>query len=232
MPFDTANIPEPLVSAYREGRCAILVGAGASVGAGLPTWKRLLELMIAEAEKLRLVKGDELAEYEALVDDSTKFLMLAGSVKEDLRSNFDAFVEATFITPMPERPRYTRPSCGRLAQIRNHDKLRYSARTRLSKKRQIQISGLHIQGHGRNLASTCEREFFMLKAHGDAAKPGDGIILTEIDYRELLYRQRAYQSLLASMFSLFTIVFVGASLADPEIRLLLGYLVDKFAPTG
>lgn len=33
------------------------------------------------------------------------------------------------------------------------------------------------------------------------------------------------------MFSMFTIVFVGASLVDPEVRLLLGYLADEFAPT-
>lgn len=101
MPFNSSNIPGPLVAAYREGRCAMLVGAGASVGAGLPTWKQLLEKMIEEGERLRLVKGDRLTEYKKLVGDSSKFLMIAGGLKEDLGSNFDGFIESTFMTPMP-----------------------------------------------------------------------------------------------------------------------------------
>ena len=40
MAFDPIRIPDNLVAAYREQRCALLVGAGASMGAGLPSWKR------------------------------------------------------------------------------------------------------------------------------------------------------------------------------------------------
>jgi hypothetical protein len=32
------------------------------------------------------------------------------------------------------------------------------------------------------------------------------------------------------MFTMFTIVFVGASMTDPEIMLLLNYIADSFAP--
>lgn len=232
MAFDQTKIPAPLVSAYREGRCAILVGAGASVGAGLPTWKRLLEMMIEEGERLRLIKGEKLAEYRALVDDSTKFLMLAGSVKEDLGSNFDEFVEATFITPMPE-PTALHEAIVRADQLKFAITTNYDILLELAyqKSGRYGLQACTFKNTGEIQRRLAKREFFILKAHGDGAKAGDGIILTEIDYRELLYRQRAYQSLLASMFSLFTIVFVGASLADPEIRLLLGYLADEFAPT-
>jgi len=232
MAFDPANIPEPLVSAYREGRCAILVGAGASVGAGLPTWSGLLQRMIAEGERLRLIKGDKLAEYKALVGDSAKFLMLAGSLKEDLASNFDEFIEATFITPKPE------PTALHAAIVRaTHLKFVITTNYDILLELAYQKGGTYglpvctFKDTGEIQRRLYKREFFILKAHGDAAKAGNGIILTEIDYRELLYRQRAYQSLLAAMFSMFTIVFVGASLVDPEIRLLLGYLADEFAPT-
>jgi hypothetical protein len=33
-------------------------------------------------------------------------------------------------------------------------------------------------------------------------------------------------------FSMFTIVFAGASMSDPEVNLLLNYVADKFAPTN
>ena len=38
--------------------------------------------------------------------------------------------------------------------------------------------------------------------------------------------------LLSAMFTMFTIIFVGASMTDPEIRLLLGYIADAFAPNA
>ena len=38
MAFDLARIPEKLKHAYAAKRCSILVGAGASAGAGLPLW--------------------------------------------------------------------------------------------------------------------------------------------------------------------------------------------------
>lgn len=76
------------------------------------------------------------------------------------------------------------------------------------------------------------REFFILKAHGDASRLGNGIILTETDYREIIYRHRAYQSLLSAMFTMFTVVFVGASMTDAELKLLLNYISDAFATTS
>ena len=75
------------------------------------------------------------------------------------------------------------------------------------------------------------RKFFILKAHGDAEKPGNGIILTVADYRRL-GSERAYQSLLASIFTLQTIFFVGVSLSDPELTVLLDYLSDTFEAGG
>jgi hypothetical protein len=232
MAFDRADIPGPLVSAYRECRCALLVGAGASVGAGLPTWKTLLELMISQAEQLRLIKNDRVSEYRALVGDSSKFLMIAGGLKEDLASNFDEFIESTFITPAPT-PTVLHEAIvqAKLLQFvitTNYDILLEQA---YQKDGRYGLPVCTFRDTGEIQRRLYRREFFLLKAHGDALKAGNGIILTEIDYRELLYRQRAYQSMLAAMFSMFTIVFVGASLTDPEIRLLLGYLADEFAPT-
>ena len=34
------------------------------------------------------------------------------------------------------------------------------------------------------------------------------------------------------MFTMFTIVFVGASMTDPEIMLLLNYIADAFTPSS
>jgi len=59
MAFDATRIPDKLKQAYKEKRCAVLVGAGASAGAGLPMWGQLLNLMITEAEHHLVISGDK-----------------------------------------------------------------------------------------------------------------------------------------------------------------------------
>jgi hypothetical protein len=75
------------------------------------------------------------------------------------------------------------------------------------------------------------RKFFILKAHGDVDRKSE-IVLTERDYRDIIYRSQGYQSALAAIFTTRTVLFVGVSLNDPEARLLLGYLHDAFHGSG
>ncbi|MFP3648196.1 hypothetical protein SB822_56115, partial [Paraburkholderia sp. SIMBA_054] len=99
--FDAARIPENLKEAYRQKRCALLVGAGASVGAGLPNWGGLLEKMIAAAEAHAVISAERISEYRALVVDPSKFLMIASALKDDLGPYFDGFIRNTFVAPKP-----------------------------------------------------------------------------------------------------------------------------------
>jgi SIR2-like domain len=230
MPFDAARLPDNLKQAYREKRCAVLVGAGASAGAGLPLWGGLLDQMIHEAEIHRVIPVDKAAEYRALRNDTSKFLMIAAGLKDDIRPYFDEFIEKVFITPKPQ------PTEMHKALVKA-DRFQFLITTNYDT-----IIERAYRASGKDDVSTCtfsdsgelqrrlsKREFFILKAHGDAAKLGNGIVLTETDYREIIYRQRAYQSLLSAMFTMFTIVFVGASMTDPEVKMLLSFIADAFA---
>ncbi len=91
MTFDPARIPDRLKEAYAANRCAVLVGAGASAGAGLPLWGALLENMVAAGESHRVVNADKAAEYRHLLKNPGKYLMVASGLKEDLGSYFDEF---------------------------------------------------------------------------------------------------------------------------------------------
>ena len=79
--------------------------------------------------------------------------------------------------------------------------------------------------------SLWKQEFFILKAHGDISKKSS-IILTEKDYRTIVYSSPGYRALLAAIFTTKTILFLGASLSDPEILLLLRSLHDAFQGSG
>ncbi|MER8464528.1 SIR2 family protein [Mesorhizobium sp. M1396] len=231
MAFDLARIPDKLKDAYRKNRCAVLVGAGASAGAGLPVWGTLLEKMIAEGERHLVVESGKAKEYRQLLSDPSKYLMVASGLKEDIHLYFDEFIESSFIAPKPKPTDFHRAlvSLDRLQFVltTNYDTIIERAYRSAGDE---DVPVLTFKEVGELQRRLSKREFFILKAHGDAAKVGNGIILTEIDYRNILYRQRAYQSLLSAMFTMFTIVFVGASMTDPEIKLLLNYIADAFAP--
>jgi len=76
------------------------------------------------------------------------------------------------------------------------------------------------------------RDFFLLKAHGDAMTAAEHIVLTDKDYRRLLYQQPGYQSALQSIFTMYSVIFVGCSLEDPELKLLLSYINAAFPEGG
>lgn len=233
MAFDATKIPDGLKAAYREKRCAVLVGAGASMGAGLPSWRGLLDLMIEAGEKHRTLTPDKAAEYRTLLADSSKFLMVASGLKDDIQSNFDEFIESVFMTPKPQPTPLHDALVGaeelQFVLTINYDILIEQAYRKSGK---YDVSVCTFTDTGEIQRRLARREFFILKAHGDASRLGNGIILTEADYREIIYRHRAYQSLLSAMFTMFTVVFVGASMTDPELRLLLNYISDAFATTS
>ncbi|MBX8619202.1 SIR2 family protein [Pseudomonas atacamensis] len=230
MAFDPKKIPDALKQSYAAGRCAVLVGAGASKGAGLPLWSELLTKMIDAAVAHRVIDSAREAEYRSLVARPDKFLMVASGLKDNLRSHFDPFIEETFLAPKP-KPTPLHQALVSLNKLQfvvttNYDTLLERAYRKLDDD----VSVCSFTDTGEVQRRLSRREFFILKAHGDATKLGNKIILTDADYRNLLFNQRAYQSLLSAMFTMFTIVFVGASMTDPEISLLLSYIADSFSP--
>ena len=71
-----------------------------------------------------------------------------------------------------------------------------------------------------------------MKAHGDAETAAEKIVLTDKDYRRLLYQEPGYQSALQSIFTMYSVIFVGCSLQDPELKLLLNYINAAFPEGG
>ena len=232
MAFDSSRIPQSLKEAYKNRRCAVYVGAGASKPAGLPLWSGMLQAMLDRAVAEHLVDEKTRKEYEALIGNPSKSLMVASALKDVLGRYFDDFIRATFVAPKP-KPTQLHHGLVKLTDLQfvittNYDALIERAYQAIDPD----VVVCTFRDIGATQSSLSNREFFILKAHGDATKVGNGIVMTDADYRELLYRQRAYQAMLASMFTMYTIVFVGASMADPELQLLLSYISDVFLPTS
>lgn len=229
MSFDKASIPDSLVKAYGRGKAAVLVGAGVSQGAGLPSWAGFLRAMIDKGRQQNVIDADKAAEYKKLAVDPSKFLMVASGLKDDLGGYFASVVEESFRAPKP-KPTSFHDALVKLDKLPFVLTTNYDTIIERAYRRYVDddVSVLTYNDEGELQRRLFAHEFFILKAHGDAQRTGNGIILTERDYREILYRKRAYQHLLTSMFSMFSIVFVGASMDDPEMKLLLNYIADAY----
>lgn len=232
MAFDVSRIPNSLKEAYRDRRCAFLVGAGASKGAGLPLWGEFLGNLVATAEGDALIDKTRADMYRGLLVRPEKFLMVAAAIKSELGPLFDETVERIFLKS-GAKPTDLHHGIAKLDKLPfvltiNYDTLIEDAYLAAGQK----IAASSFVNAGDVHRRLSKREFFLLKAHGDANRVGDGIILTEVDYRSLMYSNPGYRSLLAVMFTMFSMVFVGASMADPEINLLLGYISDAFSSTS
>ncbi|MDF1775727.1 MAG: SIR2 family protein [Rhizobiaceae bacterium] len=230
MSFDVNRLPAGLAKAYSERRCAVFVGAGASQAAGYPGWNNFLETLVDRCIEENRLSGDDAASYKALVGEAGKHLTLASALKDKLGDVWDQIIAEMFYDN-PKEPADVHellPKLDKLSMIitTNYDTLLEDTYTKALGRRP---SVLTFNDGGEMRRLMLQRKFFILKAHGDAAKPGNGIILTTSDYRKLS-RERAYQSLLASIFTLHTVFFVGVSLSDPELIVLLDYLADTFAP--
>lgn len=229
MAFDHGRIPGNLIETYKRGKAAIFVGAGASSGAGLPNWGKFLEALVEHGQKQSVVTEDKAKEYLQLIKDPAKYLMVASGLKDDLGNYFSEIIEKTFKDPKP-KPTELHSALVKLDNLPFVLTTNYDTIIERAYRAEVDddVSVLTYKDEGELQRRLFKREFFILKAHGDAQRTGNGIILTERDYREILYRQRAYQHLLTGMFSMFSIVFVGASMNDPEMRLLLNYIADAY----
>ena len=62
------NFPKDLLNALASNQAVAVVGSGLSVAAGLPSWRELLDLMIAECEQ-HIVGFNEAEQLRGLLDD-------------------------------------------------------------------------------------------------------------------------------------------------------------------
>lgn len=228
-------LPAALVDAIKNKRCVVFIGAGLSRGAKLPTWAELLQDMAAFCLREKHAAPDRVKAIQHLIgtNDTVKFLMAA----EDMR---DCLGEDLFLGKLAEvygdDTKNPTPAHAELPKIpfravvtTNYDKLIEYA---YAKALDGRVPPTFTCNDSADLADALFKErFFILKAHGDIEKRTT-VVITEKDYREIFHRKPGYKTALSTIFTTKTVLFLGASLGDPELWLLLGYLHDCFHGSG
>ena len=233
MAFTIDDIPEELLENYKGGTCGFFVGAGLSQGAGFDDWRGLLTKLIEHTESKHLLDADKSTECKDLIKDSNKFLLVAEEIKEILGgSGFKGFLEKTFLdgtkSPQGIHDLLVSLKQSKFILTTNYDMLIEEAFVKM-RKRPTVYKYYEAQAVQRSLFN---RNFFILKAHGDAETAAEKIVLTERDYRNIMYKEPGYRSVLSTIFSMYSVIFLGSSLDDPELKLLLQYINAAFPDGG
>lgn len=214
---------EELARAIATGTTIALLGAGASVPAGYPTWKGLLARMAAIAEKRDRLGPKYVQKLANLPDplwQADEYRLRMGETE------YRRFVGRTF-----------RPRSGALGRgletlaalpfrhvitTNYDDALERAYAARGAKSRTIAFDWIDDAAVGEFLARLSDPLFERrcVHLHGDYRTP-ERAILTERDYVARYVAQADTRRKLYAIFATHRIVFVGFSLTDPELMPLL-----------
>lgn len=221
---------EELSAAFKDNRASLFVGAGISAISGLPSWKELLAELIKELKGHPGVQRGLVSDAKTLLNDRSKWLTLAQLLRNELDKSFNEFIESRF-TDNGVKPNAIHDLIvelpWRAIVTTNYDRLiERTFAKRFGDEGDIPVLTYSDPG---GVASNYRRgEKFILKAHGDAKMRPEAIVLTEKDYRQLVHKEIGYQAVLQALFTTNSFLFIGASLADPDLRMLLAFLHSAF----
>ena len=225
---------EGLVQAIHSGECIAFVGAGFSAAGGLPTWRKLLENVAAEAQ----MDSDASEHVRQLLDRGSAhaFDEAAQFLEDQLGTErFKNAVVATLAVPpspsesMTNRIRWLSGIPFRAVLTTNYDS--YLPGRLPEPKAFGELLRPEFHGDWRRLAvgPNDRSRRSVLKIHGDVGKPAS-IVVTRQDYRQLLHTKPGYQSFLRAVLASHPIVYFGFSFTDAyltelrsELLALVGY---------
>jgi hypothetical protein len=221
-------LTDKLKEAYENNAFGIYIGSGVSQASGLPNWENLLLELIEQAKKVNSLPKQKEDELKRLVKSSSNYLMIAEELREILHADLQKYIKKRF------DDNNTKPS-SLLSKIVN---LNYKFIVTTNYDTLIEKAYISELSEMPNVLTykdasdinynILNNEKFILKAHGDAKKGPHQIVLTSKDYRDIIFKEKGYQSVLQVLFSTCNILFIGASLRDPELELLLGYIHHIF----
>lgn len=214
----------------RRGQVVAFVGAGLSMQAGLPSWRTLMDTLIAEciADTPRKTSPD-VEELSRMARGSPlDMLMVAQELRERLgRRRFKEVMEATFRAPDCQ-PADVHRSLTRLplaaVLTTNYDKL---VETAFAVANADPPRIILPSNEPAIAALGGSDDFYILKLHGDIDEI-DSVVIGVGDYRKASQTNHLYRITLEALLRDKTLMFLGYSLNDPGFVLLLDQVRGAF----
>ncbi|AKT36030.1 SIR2 family protein [Chondromyces crocatus] len=204
-----------LRTAYDSGQLIAFVGAGVSVGAGLPTWRKLAEILRDRAqergaEPSALLELDELIQGNQLLDaiSAAKHLLRVDFEREVLRS-----LDDRGIPDVPEAAAAIAALSPRLWSV---------ITTNLDRLLSRAFSGAwdELTDPPGNLA---QDKHYILKIHG-TLRDARTWVFTRDQYDKAMFASPQLQATIGALYRTHPFLFLGFGLADDNIDLTLGQI--------
>jgi hypothetical protein len=199
-------------AALHEETAAVFVGAGVSMAAGYPSWKKLLHEIGGE---LGVDSGD-VSDLAALAQWHIRQKAGATSIRQVIRDQIGAEhsvpASVEVIARLPLRHIWTT----------NYDKLIERAFAAIGRPLDPISSGSDIAVKPRAGAVR------LYKMHGSVDRLDDLVISTD-DYELFRKKRGAFLPLLHAHLSSFSILFIGLSFTDPNVRHVLSLIRENFS---
>ena len=237
MPFDTKSIPDRLKDAAATGHLIPLIGAGISKHAttadkkAFPCWRELLGELRRDAVKHGNITSDEGKQISELVKRG-RYLMAAQALRDEMPADRLEQLLVDRFMPHDARPGDIHEWLFKLNSAMilttNYDMLLEDAYAAHYSKAACAFTFRDAPQVQRALQSyKCGRDRpIIFKLHGCVGSVSDAI-LSEIDYRTLLYREPGYKLVLSAIFITNVVVMLGFSFSDPELVLLMETLRES-----
>lgn len=206
---DYENIITILTKEILKKRLAIFIGAGCSMDVGLPSWKQLLENLIAKYG----IKTKE-----------NNLLKLASRIERSIgRSNLVDEISDT--CRVPQKPEGSTHKLLTELDVNlyittNYDHLLEEA----FRQKGIQPHVVHTDQDLPVLNPTAKT---IVKLHGDIDSPSS-LVCTERDYRQYKTNNRGFVEWLKAKDAELTILFLGTSFDDPRLAEADDHVIELF----
>lgn len=221
-------IPDDLIAQVARQNCVAFVGAGLSAAVGLPGWPRLIRQMIDWCESHGISLPNK-ADIERLLEVKNNLLDAADALRSNMGDGkYRQFLEEVFLRPDLKPTEVHKilvkiPFAG--VGTTNYDPLIEEAYREVHPDAPFSVfTQVDYEQLGTALHA---KRFFVLKAHGTIERP-ETIVLGRKDYNRLIHGSEDYRTFLRALFLQKTVLFLGFSMTDPELLLLLGELNEIF----
>lgn len=197
---------------YEAKEVVVFAGAGVSAGAGLPSWKRLAELLIERMRQMR--KSPDAIDEVAELIHKGDLVTAMSAARASLRNEFDHLLKSKLDDTGRNIPEVAN-AIARLAP-----RLSGVVTTNLDRFLERAFGGAWppIVEPVSNLA---QRAAYIFKPHGTIDNPNTWVFTRE-EYDQAMFGSQQLQDVFWALYAARTLLFVGASLTDDDFGLTLG----------
>ena len=213
------TLPQDLIEKIKNGKCILFAGAGTSLDAGLPSWEELLKSMVEKVDYYGQLSQSQKDELNTLLSDKD-YTIVAEFCKRKLgEKDFADFIKEKLNTKNKNSLLHNALSKipFKAAITSNYDN--FIEKTH-SNYKVILPEDINQYDNFFTNSFLNDDYFPIFKIHGSYETP-QSIVLTDNDYRNIIFNLPKYRSNLKKLIQNKSLLFIGFSFRDSNINLLL-----------